>query len=249
MPPSLVDQFSFAAPVVMIEHVHVEPALRADQGGEKTDRAGAGDQKPLRREAARARADALGLIPGLGDDAGRLDQDAVHAERRIELDQKVRLDAEKIRAVAVALLDAALGVAAVAAHVPFADGAARARHRIGPAHDADDEIAGFEAAIGRRFLHLAERLVADDQTLLARRRPAIGAGDDLAVGAADAERQRAHQHRAVRRRRGGDIFDFCRIGGAGRNGEGAHCLVRDDNVSRNKVRSAPPYAPLGSTRA
>src|SRR5579863_9975799 len=142
----LADKLPLAAPVVMIEHVHIEPALRADQCGEKTDRAGAGDQEPHRRPSARTGADALGMIPGLGDDAGRLDQHAVEAERGIELDQKVRLDTEKIRAVAVALLDAALGVAAVAAHIPFADGATRTRHRIGPAHDTDDKIARFEAA-------------------------------------------------------------------------------------------------------
>ena len=44
-------------------------------------------------------------------------------ERRIDLDHELRLDAEALGAVAVALLDAALGVAAVAAHVPFAGGA------------------------------------------------------------------------------------------------------------------------------
>ena len=43
--------------------------------------------------------------------------------------------------IAVALLDAALRVAAVAAHVPFADRAVRARHGIGPPHDADDQVA------------------------------------------------------------------------------------------------------------
>src|SRR3984957_14413272 len=88
------------------------------------------------------------MIPGLGDDAGRLDQHAGVAERVIDLDQKVGLDAEKIRAVAVAFLDAALGVAAVAAHIPFADGTGGTRHRIGPAHDADDAVAGAKSAVG-----------------------------------------------------------------------------------------------------
>ena len=82
-----------------------------------------------------------------------------------------RLDAELLGAVAVALLDAALGVEAVAAHVPFADGAGRTRHRIGTAHDADDEIAAREAAALRRLLDAAERLVAEHQTLARRAAP------------------------------------------------------------------------------
>src|SRR5580704_5698350 len=101
----------------------------------------------------------LGLIPGLGDDAGRLDQDTVHAERGVQFDQEFRLDAEKIRTITVALLDPTLGVAAVAAHIPLADGTVRTRHRVGPAHDADDQIAGLKARTRRRFLHLAQRLV------------------------------------------------------------------------------------------
>ena len=110
--------------VVVIEHVHVEAALRAHQGGKETDRAGAGDQQRLRLPGPRTLTDAFGVVPGLGDDARRLEQDAGHAERRIDLDKEIRLDAEKVRAEAVSLLDAALGVAAVAAHIPFADGAA-----------------------------------------------------------------------------------------------------------------------------
>ena len=84
----------------------------------------------------------------------------------IERDQEIRLDAELLGAVAVALLDAALGIAAVAAHVPFAGGAGRARHRIGPPHDADHQIAALEAAARRRFLDAAEQFMTDDQALL-----------------------------------------------------------------------------------
>ena len=38
--------------------------------------------------------DALGVIPGLGDYARRLKQHASNPERRIDLDQEVRLDPE-----------------------------------------------------------------------------------------------------------------------------------------------------------
>ena len=69
------------------------------------------------------------------------------------------------------------------------------------AHDADDVIAGLEAAIRRRLAHAAERLVAEDQPLRARAAPRRIAGDDLAIGAADAERERIDQDRAFGRRR------------------------------------------------
>ena len=84
------------------------------------------------------------------------------------LTAKSRLDAELLGAIAVALFDAALGVEPVAAHVPFADGAGRTRHRIGTAHDADHEIAARKAAALRRFFDAAERLVPEDQTLARR---------------------------------------------------------------------------------
>ena len=71
----------------------------------------------------RAPADALGVVPGLGEDAGRLEQHAKDAQIGVDLDGEFRLDAEALGAVAVPLLDAALGVAPVAAHVPFALGA------------------------------------------------------------------------------------------------------------------------------
>ena len=57
-------------------------------------------------------------------------------------------------------------------------------------------VAGREAAVRRRFAHAAERLVAEDQPLVAGRRFAVVARDDLAVGAADAERERLDQDRA-----------------------------------------------------
>src|SRR5262249_45898087 len=144
---------------------------------------------------ARACADPLGVIPSLGDDARRLDQHAEGPERGVELDGEFGLDAKLLGAVTVALLDAALDVAAVAAHVPLADRAGRARHRIGSAHDADDQVAGLEAAVRRRLLHAPERLVSEHETLLAGRRRAVLSGDDLAIGAADAERERARQDR------------------------------------------------------
>src|SRR6185312_8014968 len=138
-------------------------ALRTEQRRQKPDRPGAGDERDVRLPGSAAPADALDMFPGLGDDARRLEQHAEQAERGVELDGKVVLDAELLGAIAVALFDAALGVEPVAAHVPFADGAGRTRHRIGTAHDSDHEIAARKPAALRRFFDAAERLVAEDQ--------------------------------------------------------------------------------------
>ena len=205
-----------------VQHVHFEPALRTDERRQQSDRAGAGDQRHTRLPRRGTGADAHDLLPGLGDDARRLQQHAECVEPGINGDQEIRLDTKLLRAIAVALLDTAFGVLAVAAHVPFAGRAGRARHRIGPPHDADHQVAVFDAAAGRRFLDTAERFMTDDQALLPRRRPAVMAGDDLAVGATNAERQRAHQHYAIALRRRRYIFKTDGIGLSGLDGECAH---------------------------
>jgi hypothetical protein len=51
------------------------------------------------------------------------------------------------------------------------------------------------------------------------------AADDLTVGAADADGQRAHQYRAVGKGRIADVVDPRRVGNAGRYGQRAHWLV------------------------
>ena len=131
-------------------------------------------------------------------------------------------EAELFGTIAVALLDAALGILAVAAHVPFAGGTSGTRHGIGAAHDADHEIAGRKAGIGGRLLDAAEQFMANDETLSPRRGPAIVAFDDFAVGTANAERQRAHQNIAVAWRRRRDLFKSDGIGAAGLDGQCAH---------------------------
>ena len=154
----------------LVEHVDLETPLHAEQGGEQADRAGAGDQH-LRGLPYGPGADALDVVPRLGHHRGRLEQHAEVAERGVDLDDVVGRDAVALAGVAVVLLDAPLGVLAVAAHVPFADGAVGAGDRVGPADDADDQIAGGQPAAGRRLQHLAERLVPDGQAVLARAAP------------------------------------------------------------------------------
>ena len=95
------------------------------------------------------------------------------------------------------LLDAALGVLAVAAHVPLADRAVRARHGVGPADDPDDEVARLQPSGGTRVDDATERLVPEDETRRARRRPAVLALGDLDVGPADADRDRLDEDRAL----------------------------------------------------
>src|SRR5438046_1963472 len=93
----------------------------------------------------------------------------------------------------VPLLDAALGVAAVTAHVPLAGSASNARLRVGPTHDANDEIAGREAAPLRRRLDRAQRFMAENKALITRRSKPIATVENFAIGPAHSECQGAHQ--------------------------------------------------------
>ena len=110
--------------------------------------------------------------------------------------------------VSVLLLDAALGVEAVATHIQFAARAVIARFGVGTAHYAHDQLARREAAASGRLDHFAERFVAEDQAVLARRRFAVFARDNLNVGAADPDGQPPDQHRALRRFRRRNIEQF-----------------------------------------
>ena len=64
--------------------------------------------------------------------------------------------------------------------------------------------------------------MADDEALLAGRRPAVLAGDDLAVGSANAERQRAHQYGAIAAGRSVHLVKADGIGPTGLDGKRAH---------------------------
>src|SRR6185312_7324032 len=143
-------------------------------------------------------------------------------KRRIDLDQEGRLHAEMLGAIAVTLLDAALGVEPVAAHVPRILRASRTRHGVGPPHDPRDEVSFGEAGAFGRVEHTAERFMSKDEAILPGRRPAIESGGNFAIGAANTERERLHQHRAFARRRLGDGFKADGISNAGADGQGTH---------------------------
>ena len=101
----------------------------------------------LRGSQVGALADPPDLLPRLGDHRRRFEQHAEQARGPrstfIAYSGSIR---QRSRHEAVDLLDAALGVAAVAAHVPFADRAGWAGHRVGAPDDADDQVAGGERA-------------------------------------------------------------------------------------------------------
>src|SRR5689334_25265239 len=105
-----------------------------------------------------------------------------------------------------------LCVAPIATHIPFTDGAVRARYRIGMTHDADDDVPGIQAHVIRRLLDNTEGLVSDDEALVSGRRTAIVAGDDLAIGSADAERNGANENRSAVGGRYPELLETQRIG-------------------------------------
>ena len=113
-------------------------------------------------------ADAVDLLPGLGHHAGGLEEHAEPAQSGVDLDHEVGLDPVALRAVAVALLDPALGVLAVVAEIPLAHGAVGAGHRVGPADDPDHQVAGRHRGPGRGLEHPAERLVAEHEPVASR---------------------------------------------------------------------------------
>jgi hypothetical protein len=96
------------------------------------------------------------MVPGFGHDRGRFQEHSEIAQTRVHLDEELRRDPESLSGVPVVLLDAPLGVQAVAAHVPLADGAVRARKGVRPAHDGDHQLAGSKAASVRGLYHLTQ---------------------------------------------------------------------------------------------
>src|SRR4029450_9364509 len=86
----------FRPALVAVEHIHVEAALLAHQRREEADRAGAGDEQYPRLPGTRPMADAVGMVPGLGKNAGRLEQDTENSPCRIDLDRELRLAAQAV---------------------------------------------------------------------------------------------------------------------------------------------------------
>jgi hypothetical protein len=71
------------------------------------------------------------------------------------------------------------------------------RHRIRASDDPHDEIATGETYLVRRLQHAGQRFVTDDESLAARRCGTVTSLDDLAIGPADADRNRFDKCRSV----------------------------------------------------
>lgn len=234
------DQCRFRALGDAVQHIHLQAALHAEQRGQCPDRSGPRHQHPLRLEP-RPAADPFHLFPRLGHDRRRLQQHPDALQAGIELDRVVRLHAPHLRAVAVDLLDAPLGVLAVAAHVELAARASAAGHRIGPANHTDDQINGREPATGRCLTHTAERLVSQHHPITARWRPTVGALDDFLVRTADPHRDTVHQNLSFLGGRLGKVADFQRVLDMRTDGQCAHRLP----FSVRQTKGSPGPLPTG----
>jgi len=199
----------------------VEAVVHPDQRREQPDRAGAGDQRGPRLPE-RPRAHRPDLLPGLGHHGGRLEQHPEDPQRGVELGVETRLDPPPLRHEAVDLLDAPLGVEPVAAHVPLTRRAVGARHRVRPPDDADHQVPGRQARHGPGIQDPAQGLVAEDEPLPARGRPAVGARGDLHVRPADPDGDRFDQDRAHALVRLGNLLVSDRPGNQGLDGHGLH---------------------------
>ena len=185
----LSDEFGLRTVGHLVDDRHVHSSLPADERRKKPDRSGTGHHHRARLPSG-AMADAVHLLPGLFDNARRLEKHAAHPESRVDLHHVFRRDAVTLRAVAVVLLDPTFCVKAVPAEVPFADAAIEARHRVRSPHDADHEVSGRDVPAGGGFEHTAERLVTEHEPVSSGRRPSVFAGDDLDVGATDSDGDR-----------------------------------------------------------
>src|SRR4030088_1810351 len=145
----------------MVKNVDLKTALSPHQGHEQADRTGTGDEQRLRMPRSRALADMPGVIPRLGDNAGGFQQDTETSQDWIDLDDEFGLHAETFRAIAMALLDTALRVAAVATHVPLARRAGDTGDRIRTPPHRNDEVARQQAAALGRILDHPQRLMTE----------------------------------------------------------------------------------------
>jgi hypothetical protein len=153
----------------------------------------------------------MDLLPRLRNDSGGLEQHTQDAERGIDLHGVLGLDPPPLGHEPVDLLDASLGVLAVAAHVPLTDRAVGAWHRVGSPDDADHQITLLERGVRARVHHPAQGLVPEHQARLALRSPAVLSFYDLDVGPAHADRDRLHQHRPATHVRLRDVFQTCSV--------------------------------------
>src|SRR6516225_71374 len=95
------------------------------------------------------------------------------------------------------LFNAAFSVLAVAAHVPFADRAIRARNRIGAPDNSDHEISSLKRSTCARIQDPTKGFVTQNQPRFAGGRPAILSRHDLNISSAHANSDGFNKHAAL----------------------------------------------------
>ena len=108
------------------------------------------------------------MLPRLGDNRRRFEQHTEDPEGRVDLHGVLGFDPPTLGHEPVDLLDPALGVPAVPAHVPLPHRTIGAGHGVGAADDADHEITLLEGAGRTRIDDAAEGFVAEHEASRAR---------------------------------------------------------------------------------
>ena len=179
-----------------IQDMDFESILHADESREKADGPCAGYEH-LPRFPERTSTDHPHHLPRFGHNRRRLKQYAEDTQRGIQSDRVLGFDPPSLGHIPVDLLDAPLGVLPVAAHVPFAHRTIGTGNRVRAADDPDHQVALFEGTSRTRINDAAEGFVAQHETGLPGRRPAVLPLHDLDVGPADPDRNGFHQHGPV----------------------------------------------------
>ena len=205
----VADQFRLGPGLGSGQDMNLQPELPAKQGAEQADRPRPGDEHGFRFPKGTP-THRKNMLPSLGDDGGRFHQHAQNPQGRVNLDGVFGFDPPAFGHESVDLFDAALGVLAVATHVPFAHGAVRAGNRIGAADDAHHQVAGSSVRWPARGPGRGPGFVTEHEARLARRRPAVLAVRNLDVSAANADGNSLHEHGAVLDVRFRDVFQPCR---------------------------------------
>src|SRR6516225_7149189 len=135
----------------------IQAALLPQECCQQADRAGTRNQRCARLPKGTA-PDTVNFLPGFCYNRRWLKENAEKSERGIDLNGIVRLDTPVLRHVTVNLLDAALGILPIAAHVPFTNGAIGAWNWIRPTNDANHELALLHTARGIGLDHATQRL-------------------------------------------------------------------------------------------
>src|SRR5262249_18342908 len=125
------------AVIIMVVDVNLDSALHAEHCGQQANRSGAGDEHPF-GIPVRSHADPLDVLPRFGDDARRLHEHREQAERLVDRNDELRIEAIVLGAESIEGLDAMFGKKAVPAHVPLTNGAVLTRNWIRVSDDADD---------------------------------------------------------------------------------------------------------------